>query len=211
MIGGWQLQTITKIKIQSQMNQEEIWKDVIGYEGAYQVSNLGRVKNVERGIHGASDSIRIIRERIRVQRTSRNGYKMTILSKDNKQKNCTIHRLVALAFIPNPNNLPEVNHIDGDKSNNNSSNLEWTDRSGNNSHALRTGLRISCFAGKRGKLHPDSKEVFQYDLEGNYITSFESTCEAHRQTGVNSKLISHCALGKQKYAGKYIWKYKKGA
>lgn len=185
----------------------EIWKDVEGFEGSYQVSNLGRVKNVCRHIRGRNDGIRTIRERIRIQRQSRTGYCMTILSSNNKQKNCTIHRLVALSFVENPNNYTEVNHIDGDKMNNRADNLEWCTRSENNRHAIRTGLRRHNWTGMFGSKHRLSKPVTQRDLNGKYINVFESTGDAERKTGVSAKGISRIAIRKKGHAGGFAWSY----
>ena len=103
----------------------EIWRDIKGYEGLYQVSNLGRVKSLERYVKG-KDGLRLVKEiimSISVCRT--NGYFKVILHKDGKQKRYQVHRLVAEAFIPNPDNLPIVNHKDENKINNCVWNLEW--------------------------------------------------------------------------------------
>ena len=104
----------------------EVWKDVKNYEGLYQISNLGNVKRISSGK--------------RLKPYNRKGYIRVALSKDDTTKHIDIHRLVAQAFIPNPENKPEVNHIDGDKSNNEVSNLEWCTRKENMNHAKNTGL-----------------------------------------------------------------------
>lgn len=98
---------------------QEIWKDIPEYEGLYQVSNLGRIKSLPRkGTHTT-------KERIMNFTKSNKGYFIAVLSKDYKKKSFSVHRLVAQAFIPNPNNLPQVNHKDENKENNNINNLEW--------------------------------------------------------------------------------------
>jgi hypothetical protein len=117
------------------MNNEEIWKDIEGYEGYYQVSNMGRVKSLAREVI-CNNGIRILKEKIRKQHTNRHlGYNYVMLSKDNKQINYRVHRLVADAFIPNPYKKPQVNHIDKVKTNNKVYNLEWCTQEENMKHS----------------------------------------------------------------------------
>lgn len=105
---------------------KEIWKDIKGYEGLYQVSNFGRIKSLERVAKSNKfGGVRTIKEAILHPTDNGNGYKIVGLRKAGRRKNCYIHRLVALAFIPNPNNLKYINHIDYDRENNKVSNLEW--------------------------------------------------------------------------------------
>lgn len=108
---------------------KEIWRDVVGYEGLYQVSNAGRVKS----FHGKS-------ERILVGGVCREGYVKVLLRKNKSRKLVSVHRLVAMAFIPNPDNKPEVNHINGNKIDNRVENLEWKTRAENAKHAYDIGL-----------------------------------------------------------------------
>lgn len=108
----------------------EEWKDIEGYEGIYQISNLGNVK-----------SLKYHKEKRIKSNKNRNGYLKIGLILNGKRKHISIHRLVAKAFIPNPNSLPEVNHIDGNKENNKVENLEWNNRKQNSLHAYKTGLR----------------------------------------------------------------------
>lgn len=106
---------------------KETWKAIEGYEGAYEVSDLGRVRNIKRGGRIMSQS-------------NVHGYRAVNLSKDGKTRSISVHRLVAKAFIPNPDNKPQVNHIDGIKSNNVVNNLEWATPQENHIHACNTGL-----------------------------------------------------------------------
>lgn len=108
--------------------KKEIWKDIKNYEGYYQVSNLGRIKSVDRYINqynGYNYSTRIYKGKILKFSIGTRGYLKVVLQKERKVKTYNVHRLVAEAFIPNPNNLPQVNHIDENKLNNNINNLEW--------------------------------------------------------------------------------------
>ena len=114
----------------------EIWKNVKGYEGIYQVSNLGRVKSLDR--FGSDD--RKLKGKLIKCGVNVAGYKFVILRKDNESKNIMIHRLVAWAFLSNENDLSDVNHKDGNKQNNCMGNLEWCTRSYNLKHALKIGL-----------------------------------------------------------------------
>ena len=123
---------------------EEIWKDIDGYEGYYQISNLGNVKSLERTIEnsGTYNGYYKVKERILRPRENkkRHGYYELSLKKDGIEKRYKVHRLVASAFLSNPDNKTEVNHIDGNKSNNCISNLEWTTSKENKEHAWTTGL-----------------------------------------------------------------------
>ena len=128
---------------------KEIWKPVKGYEGLYEVSNTGLVYSHKR-------------EKLMKPIITEKGYCVVVLRQDNIAHKCRIHRLVAEAFIPNPDNLPEVNHIDGDKQNNSLDNLEWCTRSENILHAYRTGLEKSI----KGAKHHKSKLTQE---QANYI------------------------------------------
>lgn len=120
---------------------EEIWKDIIGYEGFYQVSNLGRIKSLPRITARDERTIKILTGRIlRLNRDERGGYLKVSLSKVGKTKKVNVHRIVALSFLENPNNLPQVNHINAIKIDNRVEDLEWVSRSDNSKHAYRMGL-----------------------------------------------------------------------
>jgi hypothetical protein len=110
---------------------EEIWKDIEGYDGYYQISRLGRIKRVDAMINGKGGVRRIRKGRILVQSIKSNGYYMVQLSVYSKEKLHTVHRLLALAFIPNPEKHPLVNHINGDRTDNRLENLEWCTHSHN--------------------------------------------------------------------------------
>ena len=165
---------------------EEIWKDKKGYEGHYQVSNWGRVKSIK---FGKEKILKLIKDK--------DGYLQVTLCKNNIKKVYKVHRLVAEAFIDNTDNLPQVNHKDENKLNNNVDNLEWCDRLYN----VRYGTGIERRSKKR------SKPVLQYDLEGNFIKEWVSINECVRN-GYNQGNVAACCRGKRKYHKDCIWRYK---
>ena len=171
----------------------ETWKSIAGFEGLYEVSNQGRVKSLKYG-----------KERILKPRKNACGYLHVGLHKDGHEKTVKIHRLVAEAFIPNPNNLETVNHKDEVKTNNVADNLEWMSQKDNNNYGSRT-IR----AAKANINHPSfSKKVQMFDKKtGELLATFPSTMEAERVTGIDHSHIPTCCKGKYKSAGGYIWRY----
>ena len=164
--------------------QEEIWKDIKGYEGLYQVSNLGRIK-----------SIRFTKEKILKFNIDRYGYSLVGLCVNNIYQKLQVHRLVAQAFIPNSENKPCVNHINELKNDNRAENLEWCSISYNNKY------------GKR--LEKYSKKVNQYDLLGNFIRQWNNANEAGILLNIPPNNIRMCCVGNLKTSGKFKWKYLK--
>lgn len=135
-----------------------------------------------------------------------NGYAYVVLSKNGKAFCKKIHRLVAIAFIKNPLNKKEVNHKDGNRTNNSALNLEWVTGSENIKHSYEKLGRVGFFAGKKGKNCPNSKTVLQLK-NGKEVGRFYGTREASRKTGICQSNISACCVGRYKTAGKYQWKY----
>lgn len=133
---------------------KEIWKDVIGYNGKYQVSNLGRVKSITRVITSPNRSSLYKLGRI-LRPINHHGYKCVFLANSGNQKRNTIHRLVVSSFLPNPNGLKEVNHKNGIKGDNRLDNLEWCTRSENMLHAFKVCGRVN--AGLKGDKNPAAK------------------------------------------------------
>lgn len=173
----------------------EVWIDISGYEGLYQVSNLGRVKSCERYvIHYLGK--RKIKESILIQTNNKNYYTVT-LAKNNTRITKRVHRLVATHFIENRNHYLEVNHLDGNSLNNSVNNLEWCDRSDNQLHAFRLGLQ---------KPH-NEKSILMLDEYGNILNTFKSSKEAERQTGLCHSNISKVCTGKRNHVGGYYFKY----
>ena len=182
----------------------EIWKDIIGFEGLYKISNLGRVKSLGKG--KSTNPLNCV-EKIMKNGLSKRGYEKIKLMKDGSYYYHSIHRLVAINFIDNPENKPQVNHIDGNKSNNKVSNLEWNTPKENIQHSFDNGLNIQ----RVGKDSPCSKQVFQLDLDGNILKEWGSINEIKRELGYNSTGISRCCRKMPKYntAYGYKWEYKK--
>lgn len=135
------------------------------------------------------------------------GYKMVDLIKDGKKIHKQVHRLVAQEFIPNPENKPQVNHIDGNKQNNTVSNLEWATASENIAHTYRVLKYKPQWLGKFGKNHNCSKQILQIK-DGNIIAEFDGMLDAERQLHINSTSICECCKGKRHTAGGFQWKYK---
>jgi len=196
----------------------EMWKDVVGYEGYYQVSNMGNVKSLDRLIpHYKNSNFKYIKVgRLLKQQISKSKskYKIVGLILNQKRKMKTIHRLVAEAFIPNPENKRTVNHIDGIKENNHIENLEWATYSENNKHAYDLKLKKPSYAmlGKIGKKHPRSKPIIMYDIKDNFIKEFDSqSCAVRwlRQKGIKKiTRTSICNVCNNRYKQAYGYKFK---
>ncbi len=140
----------------------EEWRDIIGYEGLYQISNIGRIKTLSK-FAGRSNR----KEKIMKQSFNSKGYLHIVLSKNNISQTCRVNRLVALNFISNPDNLPQVNHKDGIKANNRVDNLEWCTSKYNVNHSIYTGLR----KGLKGENNPMSKLTQVHIEEIRYLYS----------------------------------------
>ena len=170
----------------------EMWKPIMGYEEVYEISNLGRVRSLDRWVKTGRGGLQFREGKILKPKIDKYGYLTLGLSKKGKSKWFTIHRLVAIHFISNPDNLPQVNHIDEDKTNNRVDNLEWCD------------MEYNCNYGTRNKRMKDkqvndkkkSKPVIQLTLNNEIIGLYLSRNEAARQTGVASSDISKCCYNK---------------
>lgn len=179
------------------MNREEEkeqWKDIEGYEGLYQVSDRGRIKSFNYMNTGKTGYIRPGKHRL--------GYLQIRLAKNGVRKTYYLHRLVAEAFIPNPDNLPEVNHKDEDKTNNQVENLEWCNHRYNVCYG--TAIKRTSEKNFNGK---KTIPVCQYTLEGKLVKIWSSATEAERQTDFNQAHICDCCNGKRKKHKGFIWSY----
>lgn len=171
----------------------EIWKNINGYEGLYQVSNEGRVKSLERTVVYKDGRKKVIKPNFLMPHKNTNGHLDFRLSKNGVTTSHLAHHIVAEAFIPNPNNYDVVHHIDHDKHNNKVENLKWM------SGEEHRGLHIKEIR---------SKTVYQYSLDGELIGVWESVEKACRELGANHSHISNCCLGKRKTHKGYRWSYK---
>ena len=177
------------------MDIEEIWRPVVGYEGLYEVSNMGNVKSLDWKGTGT--------ERI-MSPVNLNGYLRVLFNRNGKRKLKLVHRLVAEAFIPNPDNLPCVNHIDENKSNNHVENLEWCTHKYNINYGTAMQRRCDTQTNKN-----KSKEIYQYSLDGMLVKIWPSSKEIARQTDYGRSFICRCCRCKDrnKTAYGYIWRY----
>lgn len=181
------------------MKGKEIWKDILGYEGKYMVSNWGRVKSLNYNKTG--------KERIMKLTKASNGYLQVNLSKDGKRKFCYVHRLVATAFCENPEGYTVVNHINENKADCRANNLEWCSRSYNNTYndrAKKAGKKTS----EKNTNHPKlSKSVIGINKISGLKLEFPSISEAKRCTNISQSHICACCKGKRNSAGGYVWYY----
>lgn len=161
---------------------EEEWRDVLGFEELYQVSNLGKVRTIKNGEVEMS------------QQENRNGYMTVHLRDRGVERRAMVHRLVAEAFIPNPNKLRDVNHKNGDKSDNRVENLEWASHSDNMTHSFR-------------ELGKNVRHIVQLDLDNNFIERWNSIIEASEATSICRTDIGECCRGNRKHTKGYKWKY----
>ena len=185
----------------------EEWKDIEGYEGMYQVSNKGNVKSLERKVWDSRGYYRTVTEKILKTGESGRGYLIVVLCKNGKMKTCKVHRLVAEAFLENPQGLPEVNHLSEDKTDNSLENLEWVSHKYNCSYGTRI-KRIAEANSKALTNHPKlSKSVIAISKVSGLITEFKSIHEAERVLGINNSNIAACLKGKRKSAGGFYWMY----
>lgn len=184
---------------------KEIWRPIKGYECLYEVSSLGRIKSVLTG-------------KIKAKCLCKNGYYYCHLYKDNQRELKKVSRIVAEAFIPNPNNYPCINHKDENKKNDfvfinpdgtvdfEKSNLEWCSYSYNSSYGTCSNRMIKTRNNKVAKNR--ERPVVQYNLNGEVICEYKSMAEAEKQTGVLAVHISRVCRGVRKSAYGYVWKYK---
>lgn len=175
----------------------EQWKPIPGYEGLYMVSSNGRVKSLDRFSYRKDGRTNLYRSRFMSLSSDTKGYKRVGLTKNGKTTGYLVHRLVAEAFIPNPDSLPQVNHINEIKDDNRVENLEWVSCADNVNHA--TG-KIRC-----GKAH--EFPVIMIDDDGK-CTEFTSASAAARELGIVSQGIQSCCAGRfDTYKG-FRWRYK---
>ena len=171
----------------------EEWKDIEGYNGLYQISNLGKIKSFRKSSKCKSNNGYIINPGV-----DNNGYLVCVLNNNGNRKTYKIHRLVALAFIPNPNNYSDVNHKDENKSNNRIDNLEWMSHKNNmNYGTLKERIRT----------YHKTKHVLQYSLDGQLIKEWISISEPAKLLKISVGNIINCCKRRCKTVGGYKWSY----
>lgn len=167
----------------------EEWRPIKGYEGQYEVSNHGRIKSLSR-----EENNRTLKDRIMKQYVGKTGYMQVRLCKNNQTKLWKVHDLIAKSFIENPYDFPIVNHKDGNKINNDISNLEWCSYSHNIKHAYRTGLRMM-------------RPIEQRTKDGSFVKKWDCATDASKGTGINLSHIWGCCNHQRKSAGGFKWQY----
>lgn len=181
---------------------QEIWRDIAGYNGKYRVSNLGNVLSINYLNQGVRKMLSLKRHH--------SGYLIVRLcsGSQSKQKNRSVHSLVAEAFIPNPQCKPCVNHIDGNKWNNRADNLEWVTQKENVQHAIKTGLRNPHNNNHpKGKDVVNSRIVFQFSKTDVFVRQWDCVSDAARYYGINPCMIVNNAMGRTKSAHGFKWVY----
>lgn len=173
---------------------KEIWKDIKGYEGLYQVSDLGKIKSLAKNVKMPKGGIRKQKEKILKPNIDKDGYFRVALTTNKKRKDYYVHRLVAQTFIKNTNNKNQVNHKDGNKQNNSIDNLEWCTVKENIHHAIHI-------------LKKRMKKVDKYTLDNIYIETYESIEEAGLKNNIKSQHIWRCCNNIRPTTGGFIWKY----
>lgn len=179
--------------------QGEVWKAVVGYEGFYEVSNMGRVRSLDHITSNRLFKGKIMTQSNKLEQNNRHSfpYKSVKLTKNGKGKMRLVHRLVAEAFIPNRDNLPFINHKDENPSNNNVDNLEWCTPKYNVSYG---GL-------PQYLSEVNGREVMQFSLKGEFITKYNSLQKAQQSTNIDASNIMRACRGEQRHAGGFKWRF----
>lgn len=200
-----------------QNNTKETWKDIDGYEGLYQVSDIGRIKALPR--HRRAGNISYVqKEHMMTQFTNTSGYKYVRLNIGSDKRMFFVHRLVAGAFVENPLSLPEVNHKNEIKTDNNAGNLEWCTRCYNETYGTKREriqrtkeiLNSDYYALMKKNLNHSygaEKPVLCYMPDGTFVTRYSSISIAAQTIGDCSSHIAACCKGRRKSVRGYIWKY----
>lgn len=187
---------------------DEIWKNIEGYEGLYQVSNLGKVRSLDRITLYLSGRKVFTHGRNLKLRYNNVGYVYVFLIKNKIKSFFLIHRLVALAFIPNVSNKPEIDHINTIRDDNRVCNLKWvTKKENRNNPNTKISNKISNKKAKRKWLEVLEKKVIQLDLNGNFIREFKSLHAIEREFGYNRANITRCCKGVKKTCYGFKWMF----
>lgn len=184
----------------------EIWKDIEGFEGRYQISNLGRVKSLSRYVQFGKQR-RFVPEYIRKEKSKPNGYRYVQLNLNGKEKDFHVHRLVAKHFVPGYFDGAHVNHKDGNKANNTADNLEWCTRSENQRHMYHVLNHKAWVNGRFGAESPRAKRIVQLSMNGEVIREWSCAADVQRELGIQESGIRKVLKGTCNQAGGFKWKY----
>lgn len=182
----------------------EIWRDIEGYENLYQVSSKGRVRSLDRYVNNKG-KLDFRKGKILTPCNRKDGYLSVSLSKDGVITTHSIHRLVATAFIPNPNNYPMINHKDENPQNNFVENLEYCDAKYNMNYGTINKRRGESLG--YGKNNPYSKPILQFTKEGEFIRKWDCSMDIQRELGFNNSNITACCKGKKHFLSAYGYKW----
>lgn len=195
----------------------EVWKPVVGLEDYYEVSNFGRVRAIER-IISVGNGNRVVKPKIKNTYISKVGYPSVTLCVNKNSRCYSIHRLVAMAFIPNPENKPCIDHINTIKTDNRIENLRWCTHKENSNNEItlkrvieksksKEAMRKSLETKRENGSNTAPKYVYQFDKNGKFIKRYDSIMDASRQNGIRNSLISCCCRGEKLSSHGYIWSY----
>ena len=176
-----------------------MWKEIDGFNGNYEVNEFGEIRS--KFPKKPIKSLKPI--------SKSHGYMKVNLQADGKIVQASVHRLVAQAFVQNPEGKTQVNHIDGNKHNNRADNLEWVTPSENILHSFKALGKQSCNKDRKGKLHYSSKKVCQYALDGRFVKQWDCVSDAAREIGCNACQILNNIMGRNKTCHGYMWRYGK--
>lgn len=187
---------------------KEIWKDIRGYEGLYKISNLGKVVSIPRMMMRKNGkAMRINGSQKRFGIGSNGYYRVGLYDGNGNKKMVSVHRLLAIAFIPNPDNKPCINHKDSNRLNLSLENLEWVTYQENTDHSIKQGL--FGMLGQTGDLHNNSKAVIAIDIKTRTERRFGSQREAARVLNLNQSNIGRVVKGKVSQTGGFTFKLTK--
>lgn len=180
---------------------EEIWRDIEGFEGLYMISDMGGVKSLDYRHTGKENYLKPVK--------NKDGYLMVSLWENSKHKWFFVHRLVATAFIDNPDNKPCIDHINTIRDDNRVDNLRWVTAKENSDNPISRKRYLANLhtVGKFGKDNYNSKPVYQYSLDDKLIRKWDSMMDVQRELGFDQGNISLCCLGRIKTSRGYKWKY----
>ena len=192
-----------KCKLSIMSKEIEEWRPVVGYEGLYEVSDWGNVRSVDRYVNSKAGSKAMLHGKMLKQYTDKDGYQRIGLHKDVISKTVGVHRLVAEAFIPNPNNLPVIDHINGNRQDNRVENLRWfTVKLNNSTQQAKEKKSLAAFKRTDNKV-----KIRQSSIDGEHIKDYNSSMDIQRELGFERAAIIRCCRGKQHTSYGYKWDY----